>query len=134
MSYYVKKNPSKYCYSLNSDNVRGVPHTEYLVVILNEHLTFNEHVKKTSFKANQAKSLLQRNISSCPTKVKEACHKLMVRPVIEYASSVWSPYTKAKIGLVEAVQRRAARFVTGNFELTSSVTEMLQSLGCISLE
>ena len=31
-------------------------------------------------------------------KVKEACYRSMVRPVIEYASSVWSPSTKANIG------------------------------------
>jgi len=129
-----KKNPSKYCYSLNGENVRGVPHTKYLGVILDEHLTFNEHIKKISFKAHQVKSFLQRNISSCPSKVKEACYKSMVRPVIEYASTVWSPYTKVNTNLIEAVQRRAARFVTGDFGLTSSVTEMIQSLGWISLE
>jgi len=85
---------------------------------VDEHLTFNEHIKKPRFKANQVKSFLQQNISSCPTKVKEACCRSMVRPVIEYASIVWSPYT-TKIGLIEAVQRRAARFVT------SSITEMI---------
>jgi len=58
----------------------------------------------------------------------------MVRPVIEYASTVWSPYTKANIGLIEAVQCSAAKFVTGNFGLTSSVKEMIQSLRWISLE
>ena len=94
---------------------------------MNEHLTFNEHIKKPRFKANQVKSFLQRNISSCPTKVKEACYRSMVRPVIEYASIVWSPCT-TKIGLIEAVQHRAARFVT------SIVTEMIQSLSYISLE
>ena len=54
-----KKNPSKYCYSLNGENVRSIPHTKYLGVILDEHLTFNKHVKKTSYKANQVKSFLQ---------------------------------------------------------------------------
>ena len=59
----------------------------------------------------------------------------MVRPVIEYASTVWPPYTvKTNINLIEAVQRRAERFVTGNFGLTSSVTEMLQSFSWASLE
>jgi len=53
----------------------------------------------------------------------------MVKPVIEYASSVSPPYAKANIVLVEAVQRRAAKFVTWNYRLTSSVTEILQSLG-----
>jgi len=42
-------------------------------------------------------------------------------------------HTKNKHQL-EAVQHRAARFVTGNFRLTSSVTEMLQLLDWISSE
>jgi len=91
-------------------------------------------IKMTSFRAHQVRSFLQRNISSCPSKMKEACYKSMVRPVIEYASTVWSPYTKVNTNLIEAVQQRAARFVTGNFGLTSSVTEMVQSLGWISVE
>ena len=35
---------------------------------------------------------------------------------------------------IEAIQRRAARFVTGKFDHHTSVTEMLQELGWESLE
>ena len=34
----------------------------------------------------------------------------MVRPILEYASSVWDPHTTANIQKLESVQRRAARF------------------------
>ena len=63
-------------------------------------------------KANSVKSFLQRNINSCTEMVKVACYKSMIRPILEYASTVWSPYTKKNILMIEAVQRRAARFVT----------------------
>ena len=66
--------------------------------------------------------------------VKEACYKSMVRPVVEYASAVWSPFMKAYINLIESVQHRAARFVTSDYGFTSSVTGMLKSLGWMSLE
>ena len=66
--------------------------------------------------------------------VKEACYKSLVRPVVEYSSVVWSPFTNANINLVESVQRRAARFMTGDYGFTSGVTEMLNSLGWTSLE
>ena len=58
----------------------------------------------------------------------------MVRPVAEYASAVWPPFTKTHINLVESVQRRAARFVTSDYGFTSSVTGMLKLLGWMSLE
>ena len=107
---------------------------KYLGVILDEHLTFNEHTKKIVNKANQVKGFLQRNIGSCPAGVKEACYKSMVRPVVEYSSVVWSPFMNTNINLVESVQCRAARFVTGDYGFTSSVTGMLSSLGWTSLE
>ena len=74
---------------MNGENVRHGPYTKYLGVILDEHLTFNEHIKKTSFKAHQVRSFLQQNINSCSAKVKEACYlcyRLMARLVIKYAS------------------------------------------------
>ena len=129
-----KQNPSRYCYHMDGEEVRSVPNAKYLGVILDEHLTFNEHIKKIVNKANQVRGFLQRNISSCPARVKEACYISMVRPVVEYSSVVWSPFTNKNINLVESVQRRAARFVTGDYGFMSSVTGMLNSLGWTSLE
>jgi hypothetical protein len=39
----------------------------------------------------------------------------MVRPTMEYASSVWDPTNRKKIGNLEKVQKRAARFVFNNY-------------------
>ena len=50
---------------------------------------------------------------SCPPGVKEAAYKGLVRPVLEYVSSVWDPHTIALQEELEKVQNRAARFVTG---------------------
>ena len=53
---------------------------------------------------------------------------MYVRPILEYAICSWSPHSRRNIDKLEAVQRRAARFVLGNYHYTSSVTEMLHSL------
>jgi len=58
----------------------------------------------------------------------------MIRPVVEYSCAVWSPFTNTNINLIDSVQRKAARFVTGDYGFTSSVTEMLRSLGWTSLK
>ena len=58
---------------------------------------------------------LRRNIHSCPKEVKAAAYTTLVRPSIEFASSVWDPYTRNNIHQLEAIQRRAARFVYNNF-------------------
>ena len=58
----------------------------------------------------------------------------MVRPVIEYASTVWAPYTLTNINLLESIQRRAARFCCDDFSTYSSVTRMMSSLNMPTLE
>ena len=44
------------------------------------------------------------------------------------ASTVWFPYTAADIQKVEAVQRRAARWVYRDYSYTSSITAMMKDL------
>ena len=41
---------------------------------------------------------------------------------------VWAPHTKCDTEKLEAVQRRAERFVMSDFNRTSSVTEILHNL------
>ena len=79
-------------------------------------------------------NFLRRNICDCPTRVKEQCYKTLVRPVMDYASCIWDPNTKANIEKIEMVQRRAARFVKGDYDRTSSVTAMLNGLGSETLQ
>ena len=47
--------------------------------------------------------------------MKEAAYKGLVRPVLEYGSSVWDPHTHGLQEELEKVQNRAAMFVTGNY-------------------
>ena len=39
--------------------------------------------------------------------VKDACYKMMVRPIIEYAAIIWSSFTQSAIYKLESVQRKA---------------------------
>ena len=50
-----------------------------------------------------------------PPYVKAAACKGLVRPILEYGSSVWDPYTHGLQEELEKVQNHAARFVTGNY-------------------
>jgi len=66
-------------------------------------------------KANRVLAVLQRNIHFVPTKIKgHACYAL-VRPITEYSSTTWSPYTSKGIASIEAIRRRVARFVSNDY-------------------
>ena len=85
-------------------------------------------------KANKILGVLQRNLSSCSAVVKERAYLSLVRPVCEYSSVAWSPYTQKDIICVESVQRRAARFVCNDYCRSSSVNTILSNLGWQDLE
>ena len=58
--------------------------------------------------------------------MKEAAYTGMVRPILEYGSSVWDTYTYKLQKELEKVQNRAARFVTrNNVYETGSMTGIL---------
>ena len=53
---------------------------------------------------------------------------------MEYAATVWDPLTQANIDSMEAIQRRAARFVLRRYRNTSSVSNMIDELRWPSLQ
>ena len=65
------------------------------------------------------------NLKPCPKSIKESFYKNMVHPTVEYTNTVWSPYTKQNISLLEAVQKSAARFVFHEFSYSSGVISMV---------
>ena len=61
--------------------------------------------------------------------MKEAAYKGLVRPALEYGSSIWNPHTHGLQEELEKVQNRAARFVMGNYVFeTGSMTGILGQL------
>ena len=62
-------------------------------------------------------------------------YKGLVRPVLDYGSSVWDPPGVVLQEELESVQKRAARFVTGNYNYeTGSMTGILGQLKWESLK
>ena len=121
-------------YTIHGHQLAQVKSGKYLGVTLTENLSWNARVDQVTKKANNSLAFLRRNLSSCPSHIKAKSYQTMVRPVVEYASSAWDPHTDRNTEKLEAVQRRAARFVTGDYHTTSSVSDMISNLGWESLQ
>ena len=128
-----KRNPITYQYSINDSVIQQVSHAKYLGVSIDEKLSWNDHILKVTNKARQANAFLRRNVSNCPTHVKCNIYKIMVRPILEYGSTIWDPHTNLNINLLESIQRSAARFCFNNYSNFFSVSRMLNQLSLPTL-
>lgn len=106
---------------------------KYLDVHLKSNLNWTDHIKTTTNKASSVGAFLQWNIRPCLRETKTLCFFALVRPILEYACTVWDPHTQDNIHRLEMVQLRNARFVTGHYHHTSSIAPMLQHLKWPSL-
>ena len=66
--------------------------------------------------------------------IEDQCYLTLVRPIMEYACVVWDPITQKNITELERVQRKAVRFVMGDYKTTSSARSMLEHLEWSTLE
>ena len=128
-----QKQPLNTQYTLHDQVLESTNTAKYLGVTLSKDLSLNEHISSITANANGTLGFVKRNVKTNNSKVKELAHKTLVCPQVEYASPVWSPHTKENIKKIEMIQRRAARWVTGNFSSYDSVSNMLCELGWRSL-
>ena len=91
-------------YTLEGACLENVENIKYLGVTITNDLKWNTHISNICTKANRTLGFLRRALFSCPQNVKEAAYKGMVRPILEYGSSVWGPHTGKLHEELEKVQ------------------------------
>ena len=123
------KSPMTFSYRLKGTVLAEEATSKYLGVDLQNNLSWNQHVSRVTKKANSMLGFLRRNLRKASEETKAQAYMSMVRSKIDYCSTVWNPHQRDQKYQVEMVQRRAARFVTGRYRNTSSVTDMLDYLG-----
>ena len=124
----------KHSYTMHGQVLDSIDHARYLGVDISSDLNFNHHINRVTSNASKSLGFLKRNIKTKHPGIREAAYKTTVRPQVEYASSVWSPYTKKDIHKVEMVQRRATRWILSSYSPYQSVTELQQQLNLRTLE
>ena len=123
-----KRKPLQTEYKLDGHTLSKLTSARDFGVTITDNLKWDNHINSISDKASRTPGFLRRNLNIGSTAIKQQANFTLVRPLVEYASSVWDPYTQGNIQKIEMVQWWAARYVTNRHRNTSSVSDMLQAL------
>ena len=80
-------------------------------VTIDTNLSFEQHIQNQVNKANRNLGIIRRSFKYLDMETFCLLYKALVRPHLEYAASVWSPYKKKDIDSIENVQRRATKLI-----------------------
>jgi hypothetical protein len=79
--------------------------------LVDENLSFKKHIQNQVNKANSIMGLIRRTYTYLNEQSFKYLFQALVRPHIEYAKAVWSPFKVGDIEKIENVQRRATKQV-----------------------
>ena len=119
-------------YDMNGDWLESVDQEKDLGVIISSNLKVANQCLEARNKANKMLGIINRNVVYKSKEVVSKLYNSYVRPILEYCAQVWAPYLRKDIDMLERVQRRATRMVSG-FE-GKSYEERLRELGMFSVE
>ena len=120
-------------YTIDNQSLDCVPFIMDLGVTVSNDLSWSRHISIVA-KANKTLGLVKRVCKELPDlKVRKLLYCALVRPQLEYASSLWSPYTVKYRSLIENVQRRATKFIL-NYPPDMSYTRRLARTNLLPLE
>ena len=117
---------------MRESNIQQVTEEKDLGIIIDNKLKFKQHINLQTKKANQRLGMIKRSFDFMDKDMFLTVFKSIVRPHLEYGSSVWSViYNKEAIQL-ENVQRRATKLIKNIQHKT--YTQRLKYLGLPSLQ
>lgn len=109
--------------------MKKVTSFRYLGIVIADDLNWRSHIENVCSVAYRKLCFLRVKLRNATKDVKLTAYKTFIRPVLEYASVVWSPHQEGLKAEVERIQRLAARFICSKYKKTDSVTDMLNACG-----
>jgi len=115
-------------YTIHGQTLELVESAKYLSVTTDSKLNFNNHIDSVTKKTNGTRAFLNHKLKSCSHSIRDSTYKMYIRPMVEYASTIWDLHTHRNTNRLEQVQRHSACYVTGNHDYTGSISAMLHDL------
>ena len=115
-------------YILGGCTLSMVTQYPYRGVTISNTMSLQNHINNTTCRANRVLGLIERNLRGTSQKLRQQAYFSLVRPHLEYCSTVWNPYIKKDVNKIENIQRRTVRFVLNNYNQRGSVSALINHL------
>ena len=126
------KNNLKMKYKLGDREMSISQEEKDLGVTFANDFNFKKHIRNICAKANGRVGLIKRTFSNLTREMFIPLYKSLIRPVLEYCSTVWAPMYRNQTNEIEKIQRRATKLVKNMHNL--SYGDRLRNLGLETLE
>ena len=107
------RNNNEISYKMNNVVLSEDSSMKDLGVLFNNKLKFDEHIAKITSSANSKLGVIKYVLHNIDKEGFLVLFKSIVRPILEYGSSIWYPYLKKHEKKIETIQRRATRMIRG---------------------
>lgn len=119
--------------TLNEVVIPKAKQMKYLGLTFESNIKWNEHIHNIVKKANKILGMIKRCLgTSSNSKTCMTSFNSVVRPILEYASQVWSPHTQSLTQELSMVQRKAVKWAF-KLKKLDSVSDTMSNNGIMSL-
>lgn len=107
--YSPKNQIIQYPYMINNVALLSVDSINDLVVTFSSKLDFGSHIQRITNKSLRILGLINHIPLFNTPSIYKLLYFALVRPILEYASPIWSPYQRNDIASLESVQQKFMR-------------------------
>lgn len=129
---HIGRNNPRYEYKMGGVKLGVVEEEKDVGIIIHNSLKPAKHCRKAATKALSVLGQIRRNFHFRDRHVFLKLYKQYVRPHVEFASPAWAPSLKSDIEVIEKVQMKAVKMVSGL--VSNDYGERCAELGLETLE
>lgn len=133
VSFSRSHNPRPAAYMLNGHRLQEVKSTKDLGVIIDNKLTFTQHIDSITLRAYRMLGFVIRSGKSfwnINTLIR--LYLTLIRPILEYCSAIWSPHFDIHVNRIEKIQKKFLKYLSYKSTLSTDIVSDLYKINSLS--